>query len=30
MLGHGEGEIDISEQQPLDEEETDIVHDLHD
>lgn len=25
----GEGEIDISEQQPLDEEETDIVHDLH-
>ena len=24
-----EGEIDISEQQPLDEEETDIVHDLH-
>ena len=30
MLGHGEGEVDISEQQPLDEEETDIVHDLHD
>ena len=26
---YGEGEIDISEQQPLDEEETDIVHDLH-
>ena len=29
MLAHGEGEIDISEQQPFDEEETDIVHDLH-
>lgn len=29
VMGHGEGEIDISEQQPLDEEETDIVHDLH-
>lgn len=28
-MGHGEGEIEISEQQPLDEEETDIVHDLH-
>lgn len=29
MLGQGEGEVDMSEQQPLDEEETDIVHDLH-
>lgn len=29
MVGQGEGEVDMSEQQPLDEEETDIVHDLH-
>ena len=28
-IGQGEGEVDMSEQQPLDEEETDIVHDLH-
>lgn len=29
VIGQGEDGVDMSEQQPLDEEETDIVHDLH-